>query len=151
MLCALYKPTIRNRRWYVYIWLHSVTIAVVNAWLLYRRHQQQLYGATKTKPLRQFQLAVACSAVSAGKRVRGRPSLGSPTANLPPKWKRKVQKKTNDDIRKDGIDHLPLWEEKRQRCAMCPGPAAFSYVKCQKCQVWFCLNKDRNCFRKFHA
>ena len=83
--------------------------------------------------------------------VRGQPSLGSPTANLPPKRKRKVQKKTNDDIRKDGIDHLPLWEEKRQRCAMCPGPAAFSYVKCQKCQVWLCLNKDRNCFRKFHA
>lgn len=31
MVCSLYKQTIRSRRWYIYIWLHSITISVVNA------------------------------------------------------------------------------------------------------------------------
>ena len=63
----------------------------------------------------------------------------------------KVQNRPVDDVRKDGVDHLPVWEAKQQSCALCRGPAAFSYVKCQKCNVWLYLNKDRNCFCNFHA
>ena len=37
MMCALYKPRLRTRRWYIYIWFHAIQIAVVNAWFLYRR------------------------------------------------------------------------------------------------------------------
>ena len=147
MLCALYKPTVKSRRWYLYIWLHTIIMAVSNAWLLYRRHQKELHGTSKTMPLRIFQAKIASGLVAAGKHMRGRPSL---EAQAPPKKKRKVQGHPDDNARKDGLDHQPLWEKKRQRCALCPGKAAFSYVKCSKCNVWLCLNKDRNCFVAYH-
>ena len=47
IMSALYKARIKSRRWYIYIWLHSVTIAVVNTWLLYRR-DQSIHGTKKT-------------------------------------------------------------------------------------------------------
>ena len=31
MMCALYKSQIKSRTWYIYIWLHSVTVALVNS------------------------------------------------------------------------------------------------------------------------
>ena len=31
MMCALYKPRLRKRRWYIYIWFHTIQIVVVNA------------------------------------------------------------------------------------------------------------------------
>ena len=57
----------------MYIWLHSVTIAVVNAWLLYIR-DQSIHGAKKTWKLRDFQSQVANSLRLADKKVE-RPSL----------------------------------------------------------------------------
>ncbi|XP_047144605.1 piggyBac transposable element-derived protein 3-like [Hydra vulgaris] len=32
MMCALYKPRLRTRRWYIYIWFHTNQIAVGYAW-----------------------------------------------------------------------------------------------------------------------
>ncbi|XP_014672682.1 PREDICTED: piggyBac transposable element-derived protein 3-like [Priapulus caudatus] len=146
MLCSLYKPTIRCRRWYIYIWWHTITIAVVNAWLIYRRHQRELPNC-KTMPLRRFQARVASALTDAGKRARGRPASGSPPV---PKRRHSVQTQPVEDARRDGLDHLPEWNEKRQRCFQCPGNAAFTYLRCTKCKVWLCLNKDRNCFAAFH-
>ena len=40
MMCLLYKPTLRLRRWYIFLCLHLFTIAVVNAWFLHRRNRQ---------------------------------------------------------------------------------------------------------------
>lgn len=37
-LTALYKYSLKSRRWYVYISYHSVCASVVTACLLYRRH-----------------------------------------------------------------------------------------------------------------
>uniref|UniRef100_A0A3B3SQF8 PiggyBac transposable element-derived protein domain-containing protein n=1 Tax=Paramormyrops kingsleyae TaxID=1676925 RepID=A0A3B3SQF8_9TELE len=125
MLSALYKFCFRSRRWYLYIWWHTVTVAVINAWNLYRRDQKQLEPKKKPMPLRKFQASVGTSLTSAGK------------ASAVPL-----------DVRKDGVDHLPTWET-RQRCKHCPG-SHFSHVYCAKCKVNLCLNKDRNCFLAFH-
>ena len=56
MMSALYKARIKSRRWYMYIWLHSVTIA----WFLYRQ-DQSIHGAKKTLKLRNLQSQVANS------------------------------------------------------------------------------------------
>ena len=34
MVCSLYKQSIRSRRWYVYIRLHSIIIIVAIAWIV---------------------------------------------------------------------------------------------------------------------
>uniref|UniRef100_A0A3Q3EL87 PiggyBac transposable element-derived protein domain-containing protein n=1 Tax=Labrus bergylta TaxID=56723 RepID=A0A3Q3EL87_9LABR len=103
MLSALYKFSFRSRRWYMYIWWHTVTVAVINAWNLYRRDQKNTGKAKISVPL---------------------------------------------DVRRDGIDHFPIWET-RQRCKHCTGKH-FSHVYCEKCKVHLCLNKDRNCFCAYH-
>ena len=37
MMCTLYKYLLRSKRWYLYIFYHTLTIALVNAWFLYQR------------------------------------------------------------------------------------------------------------------
>ncbi|XP_034039136.1 piggyBac transposable element-derived protein 3-like [Thalassophryne amazonica] len=37
---AKYKFALKSQRWYTYIFWHTITLAVVNAWLLYKQHYQ---------------------------------------------------------------------------------------------------------------
>ncbi|XP_046857868.1 piggyBac transposable element-derived protein 3-like [Xenia sp. Carnegie-2017] len=55
MLSSLYRYSIRSRRWYLYIWYHTMTVALVNSWLVYRKHQQN----GKFMKLSKFQALVA--------------------------------------------------------------------------------------------
>ena len=129
MMSALYKSRIKSRRWYMYIWLHSGTIVVVNACLLYRR-DQSIYGAKKTLKLRDFRSQVAKTLRHADKEA-GRPSL-SATGK-----KRKLERKQTNvtiDIRTDVIDHMLLCDKKRNRCQFCKDNK-FSYIRCIKCNV----------------
>ena len=74
MICMLYKPSLRTRRWYIYIWLHSILIAAVNAWFLYQRDLKICKPNEKFIQLKRFLADLAQSLV---KKVRpvGRPSL----------------------------------------------------------------------------
>ena len=53
MMCSLYKRLFKSKRWYMYIFVHTLTITVVNSWLLYRRDCKEL--SQKPLPLRKFQ------------------------------------------------------------------------------------------------
>ncbi|KAK0146642.1 PiggyBac transposable element-derived protein 2 [Merluccius polli] len=146
MLSALYKFNFRSRRWYIYIWWHTVTVAVINAWSRYRRDLEKLQPRQKALPLRRFQASVGTALTSAGKVKKcGRP-LSSPEATPTPPRKRKTPE-LPPDVRKDGLHHFPTWET-RQRCKHCVGH--FAHVYCEKCRVHLCLNKDRNCFQAYH-
>uniref|UniRef100_A0A3Q3E1X0 PiggyBac transposable element-derived protein domain-containing protein n=1 Tax=Labrus bergylta TaxID=56723 RepID=A0A3Q3E1X0_9LABR len=118
MLSALYKFSFRSRRWYMYIWWNTVTVAVINAWNLYRRDQKKLNPKKKLVPLRRFQALVGTSLTSAGKaKIRcGRP-LSSPEETPTPHRKR-PSCSVPLDVRRGGIDHFPIWET-RQRCKHC--------------------------------
>ena len=60
MITSLYKYSLKSRRWYLYVFWHTVTVALVTAWLLYRRHQGQQDQDQPTKQaLRRFQATVA--------------------------------------------------------------------------------------------
>ncbi|XP_034087382.1 piggyBac transposable element-derived protein 2-like [Gymnodraco acuticeps] len=39
---AKYKFPMKSRRWYVYIFWHTIILAVINAWLLYKRECKAL-------------------------------------------------------------------------------------------------------------
>lgn len=147
MLSALYKFSFRSRRWYMYIWWHTVTVAVINAWNLYRRDQKMLDPKMKTMALRRFQALVGTSLTSAGKAKKvGRP-LSCPEA-APSAPRKRSSCSVSLDVRRDAMDHFPTWET-RQRCKHCTNNH-FSHVYCEKCKVHLCLNKDRNCFRDYH-
>ena len=143
MLSALYKFSFKSRRWYMYIWWHTVTVAVINAWNLYRRDQKMLEPQKKPMALRSFQALVGTSLTSAGKaKIKcGRPLSSPETTPTPPR--KRPSCSVPLDVRRDGTDHFPTWET-RQRCKHCTGNH-FSHVYCEKCKVYLCLKKDRNC------
>ena len=139
MMCSLYKPTLKSRRWYIYIWLHTVVIALVNAWFLYRCNLAIVNPQAKPMPLKTFHAEVASILISSGKSLQGRQFLGAMVT--PPQRKvPKVQGNPTLDMRRDGMDHLSQWNEKRQRCLNCK--TGFSYLSCKKCNVWLCINKE---------
>lgn len=145
MLTSLYKYPIKSRRWYLYIFWHTITIAVVNSWLKYREDCKAL--SEKHESLRNFQADLASALVTAGrgKFNRGRPS----TDDMSKKFKKAATTVTPvTDSQKDKYDHFPQWKETRGRCKICKNQNSF--VQCQKCKVFLCFNKDRNCFRRFH-
>lgn len=71
-LVNLYKPRIRSRRWYIYIFFHSLYLALVNALLLYRRHLVQLDAeSAKQMALKEFVWTVSTGPLELD-RSRGR-------------------------------------------------------------------------------
>ena len=136
MMCAMYKPSVKSRRWYIYLWLHSIMMTVVNAWILYRRHQKEL-GKRKYLPLRHFQARIASGLAAANKPHRGRPSLqGDKTI----KKRKSLQSRPESDVRVDHLDHMPEWMEKK--AAMLPLQETKCIFICEvyKNAMFFCAS-----------
>jgi hypothetical protein len=50
------------------------------------------------------------------------------------------------------IFHCPEWTEQRKVCVVCETNNIRTHIICQDCSgIGLCLNKDRNCFKKFHS
>ncbi|KAF3850594.1 hypothetical protein F7725_012366 [Dissostichus mawsoni] len=129
-----YKFPMKSRRWYVYIFWHTIILAVINTWLLYKRDCRALNMA-KQEILnrRQFQADLASSLI-----LRGRPSSGngSPAATVisrsplnaqmrsssgdgsPPNGAPSKRSQPPLDVRKDLVAHFPV-KTKRGRCRHC--------------------------------
>ena len=140
-LTALYKFGIKSKRWYMYIFYHTLMIAVVNSWLWYKRHAK-LLGQDRIMKLSVFQSQIAEALILVNKVGRPRSMPISPPA---PKVIRKVPV---SDVRLDGCGHLPEWTSDCQRCKNCQ---SLGQVRCSKCDVYLCFNKNRNCYTQFHS
>ena len=145
-LTALFKAKIKSRRWYMYIFFHSINMIVVTAWLLYRRRSRVF--KEKTMPLCDFQSQMATALIKADRKRGRRSSLEIPSPPLGPQRPAHTPRPISD-IRFDGIGHLPVFVD-RQRCKE-EGCVARSNIKCPKCQMHLCLNRDRNCYQSFHT
>ncbi|KAF3852044.1 hypothetical protein F7725_005399 [Dissostichus mawsoni] len=128
---AKYKFPMKSRRWYVYIFWHTIILAVINAWLLYKRECKAL-KMPKQEILnrRQFQADLASSLI-----LRGRPSSGngSPAATVTSRSPLNAQKRPSSgdgsppngapskrsqpplDVRKDLVAHFPGRQERTLR------------------------------------
>ncbi|XP_038153120.1 piggyBac transposable element-derived protein 3-like isoform X1 [Cyprinodon tularosa] len=170
LLTAKYKFTLKSRRWYMYIFWHTITLAVVNAWLLYKRHCQALAMPKKEMlSMRKFQAQLASSLILMDTTLttpkRGCPSSGSgsPDAAGSPLAARKrpssdegspncPSKKSCShpplDVRKDLTGHFPM-KLKRGRCRHCS--KGYTNTQCSKCDVRLCFSEDRNCFWDYHC
>ncbi|KAM7298436.1 piggyBac transposable element-derived protein 2-like [Ixodes scapularis] len=151
-LVALYRTTIRSRKWTLRMIFHFMNLAVVNAWLEYRKDaDRQLILPSKQLDLLDFTLGVIEALAAAESkpvaRKRGRPS-DSPLQ--PSKQPRFAENRPVQDVRFDQMGHWPVHEDSRERrCKMerCTGKTR---VMCDKCKVYLCLSKSRNCFKVFH-
>ena len=146
-ILGYYRINIRSRKWYHKIMFHTFDLVCVNSWLLWRRKTRDVM------PLVDFKLSVAdalCKSNKTVSRKRGRPSNEVEKQLKEKKKKGKTVAVPIVDVRLDGMGHLPIWMEKRQRCKF-PQCVSKSFIWCQKYKVNLCVNNDRNCFLRFHT
>lgn len=156
MLISLYRINIRSKKYYIKIVCHLIDLALVNAWLLYKRHCLQLKIPKKNvMSLLDFRVDVATSllqSVSPPAIIkRGRPSLQSKpddhisTTTAAP---RNTTPAPSSNTRFDKYNHWPITTSKgRCRNEQCNG---YSRISCFKCKVRLCLNENASCFYAFH-
>ncbi|XP_055005274.1 piggyBac transposable element-derived protein 3-like [Boleophthalmus pectinirostris] len=112
---AKYKFHMRSKRWYMYIFWHTIIIAVVNAWLQYKRDCRTLQIPVKeVLNRRRFQAQLSASLIQTHTIKRGRPSMNEERSQL--SVKKKVYNAPPPDVRKDCIGHFPHKDQKRGRC-----------------------------------
>ena len=172
MLMALYKVDHKSTKWYRRIFFWALNVAVVNGWLLYRRHRQQAsLPEWEQMDLLTFTSSVSQSLLTLDKvpstitqKRRGRPSKsdsvdqssepvdeveeGSEDVVGPAKRKRRPKVCVTTTSRYDTVGHFPQYSEPKQRRALC---RQYIRMKCIKCGCHLCISKDRNCFIAYHT
>jgi hypothetical protein len=146
MLVALYRTNISSKKYYMKIFFHLIDVAIVNSWLVYRRHCKQK-DISRYKTMLEFRLELATVLLKAKTVKVGRPSNDSQPE--PKRQRLNYQLDPPDEVRLDRYDHffIDLDRETRLRCRVCQRKAAWF---CKKCEVGLCIVKDRNCFTLYH-
>lgn len=118
-LIGKYKIKMRSKKWYTRLWYYLIDVAVVNAWLLYRRVETSK-GKKPTITLFDFRSEVAFSLTKPNVPTpkRGRPPLMVETQIATKRNRPHTSKLLSINIRKDSFDHWPDYKETRQRCKM---------------------------------
>jgi hypothetical protein len=146
-MLGYYRIQIRSKKWYHKIMFHMFDLVRVNAWILWRKHNDAVH-----MPLADFKIAIADALCKAGKTVtpkRGRPSNGLQQKIDEKKKRVPAAEMPQAEVRQVGFCHYPIWRDTRGRCKLRDCKEK-SFVACEKCEVTLCLNKDRNCFKAFH-
>ena len=124
-----YRVEIRGKKWYWALFVRSVDMSAVNAWLLHR-----LVHGSDAVDQKEFRRHIVMSYLLRNQeRKRGRPSITRPPTVF-------------DDVRYDGIGHLIVHREQQRRCQreFCYGKPTFY---CVKCNVTLCPT----CFYPYHT
>ena len=131
MLIALYRITVKTRRWYIKVFWHCIDICKVNASILYRRHcAEQGIPKKNQKSLLKFVLELADMLISVNKAAPSDHNLGK--AGRPQKRKslevgdsklgrKPVTPSPYDAVRTDQYGHWPIFQDKG---------------RCRKCKTW---------------
>lgn len=141
---------LKSRKWYIRLFYHLLDMTVINAWVLYRKLQecQDTQGKDLTQKEFRIELARALCCMGKNSLKRGRPSQSSFIEEARKKFKgSSIPVK---DVRIDGTEHWPKYNEKRTTCKL-PNCKGYTFISCEKCNVNLCFNKDKNCFRVFHC
>lgn len=153
-LIAYYRIHIRSKKYYHRFFFHFVDMAIVNSWLLYRRDSESLnIPKKKQRDLLSFRTSVAQALCMQGKDL-SKKKRGRPSSDLERDFERKRHRGPAkaipaQEVRADAVGHWPVVESSRQRCKL-PNCRGQTVIKCSKCNVHLCLNKNNNCFRDFH-
>ena len=153
-LIGLYQIKICLKKYYYKIFYHFLNVTVVKSWLLYKRDCKGFcVPKCKQLPLLQCKHCIAESLFREGKSVIALKS-GRPYS-VDKNYQIKKAKSTNFEpipdksIRHDNTDHFPIYKEKSGRCVL-PGCKSSPYLFCQKCKVYLCIDKNKNCLYNFH-
>lgn len=147
-MIAHYSHGFKNKQWYLRIFFQILNVALVNAWLLYKKKTGH--------PMRflDFKASVASSLLTLGKqqaqqlrKKRGRPTEDH-GEDEPPAKKRCAPPKVALEIRYDRLSHYPkkLVTTSAPRCHDEKCTKRSRYI-CVKCKEPVCLE----CMENFHT
>ncbi|CAL4076351.1 unnamed protein product, partial [Meganyctiphanes norvegica] len=155
-LLGFYRIFFRSKKWYHRLFFHFVDMALINAWLLYRRDFNS-YSESSGKPMRLYEFKANVSLVLRKqckpiKRPVGCPSNSASNTNLsvPSDRMQHNTKIPQKDVIDDPEGHFVVALDKRGMCAV-KGCYSRPIFYCIKCQVYLCLSAKKNCFAKFHG
>uniref|UniRef100_A0A3Q3QJ73 PiggyBac transposable element-derived protein domain-containing protein n=1 Tax=Monopterus albus TaxID=43700 RepID=A0A3Q3QJ73_MONAL len=133
-MMSYYRMSVRTKKWTIRMLMHFLDLALANSWLLYRQ-DNTLCGTPKRDMMQflQFRMTVNAHPLQQGSRHQITP--------VP-----------HVSIRTTSTKHLPemvnLKNPMRCRQTGCSGK---SRVRCMTCNMFLCLQTERNCFAIFQS
>ena len=155
-LISLHRIKAKTRKWPVRMFFHFLDLAVANSWMEYRDFELE-HGIPKSNisDLLAFRnevgraLTTGTVPARSATRPRSEPNSIGSFASPPQKKAKKIIMPVHD-VRYDFFGHWPeCIDGLGQNCKL-EGCEGRSRVKCVKCNVSLCLNKNKNCFTRFH-
>ncbi|KAG5884925.1 hypothetical protein JTB14_001883 [Gonioctena quinquepunctata] len=130
---ARYRISIRRKKWWWAIFTWLLDVSVVNAWNIYRQHENIKKLVFRRQIVQKYLTKYAVPPKGAGKPATSRSSVSL--------------NRVSDDLRYDGRNHFLVPNEGRKR--RCAGEECSSSVltKCRKCDVGLCIE----CNEIFHT
>lgn len=159
-MIALYRMKTRTKKWTIRTILHFVDLAVVNAWIQYRKDQMTKLVARKDiLQFLDFKLSVARAYLAAKEcgsvvHLANEPSesqSASEDQSATRKRPRLSVAVPASPQRTSAGNHLPEMTHVKNamRCRKSDCTAK-SKVRCVTCKIYLCMTSERNCFIMFH-
>lgn len=149
-LMEVYRTWFKTKKWTLKVIIHFLDLAVVNSFFQYRRDCRILKISKKnTMDLLKFRMDLAEVLMDGpvGDRLQNVPFSGF-QEKKPQNWRAPIP---GEDKRTDGYDHWPVVDSlTTARACRLRGCKSRSRVRCEKCNLYLCLTKEKNCFKKFH-
>ncbi|CAK1602445.1 unnamed protein product [Parnassius mnemosyne] len=148
-----YRTFIKTKKWTLKLLTHFFDLALVNSWRLYRNDcNRNNYARKDTMPLLDFRLDVADALSCTPSRTR-RDSEDDDQVSSP-RRDYKIYRPANRPLaekRHDGYEHFPTSDDiKAPRTCRLETCSSRSKIRCDKCNVYLCLSRDKNCFKAYH-
>lgn len=147
-----YRTFIKTRKWTLKVILHFIDLSIVNAWRLYRiEATANKVPKNKLKDLLEFRLEIADSLVGAPDRKRI-PFIENENVNPNVNFERyRPAHKPSEARRYDGYEHYPIFDEiDSPRTCRLENCKSRSKIRCEKCNVYLCLSRNKFCFKNYH-
>ena len=129
---SVYRPMMRIRKWYCFLFVYILQISVYNGWKPNRRLDPKKWSFL------EFPRNIVTTYLSVYKTNRRDGKMNALYQV------RSFAQRVNDNIRYDGIGHIPGRGETRTRCGVC---ANHTFYQCNKCGV----KLHTKCFSAFHG
>lgn len=150
-MIAYYRISIRSKKWTLRMITHFIDFAIINSWIEYKKDCVKAeVPKRQIMDLLAFRMKLANQLVYQQNVVRrtARITLEEVQAKVT-RSQHEKEVRTDKLIRYDDHSHYPVCCEDRLRCKL-ETCTLKSTVKCDKCQVHLCFNKNNNCFRTYH-
>ncbi|XP_060806296.1 uncharacterized protein LOC132903054 [Amyelois transitella] len=129
-------------------------LSIVNSWRLYKNDcVANKFPRKDTMPLLDFRMDVANSLSSLPDR-RPREDCDEDITARVPRRDYKIYRPSlapTESKRYDGYEHYPISDDiKAPRSCRLEDCNSRSKIKCEKCDVYLCLSRNKNCFKTYH-